>query len=279
MTNNWRAQVIQFIKDKDRVMNPDQYMDQSEVVQGSNINQNLFDDCPEESDHDSSDSSIGSDQPLFDDTGRNNETNESSTLSNAPIDSSYDVSGLNAHIPEPLSKAASRVNAIDDELQRYGNFSKQEFSDLCTERGLTRNDPNIFEPIGNVTWEYWRLNKNKFPIIYGIIKGILQAPTSSSAIERLFSRVSGFVTPQKNRFKSKNLMALLQISEMDDFARVSADCFRQNGIVYDVEAEISSINFISNDESSSNDEPSTTNESTADDETEFDFSDILNYDF
>ena len=74
-------------------------------------------------------------------------------------------------------------------------------------------------------------------------------------------------------------MALLQISEMDDFARVSADCFRQNGIVYDVESEISSLNFISNDESSSNDEPSTTNESTADDDTEFEFSDILNYDF
>ena len=260
-------------------MNPSQYLDQSEVVKESNINQNLFDDCPEGSDHDSSDSSIGSDKPLFEDTEtqRNNLTNESSILSNAPIDSSYDVSGVNEQVSAPLSKAAVRENAIDDELNRYANFSKQEFSDLCTERGLTRNDPNVFEPVGQITWEYWRLNKNKFPIIYGIIKGILQAPTSSSAIERLFSRVSGFVTPQKNRFKSKNLMALLQISEMDDFARVSSDCFRQNGIAYDVEAEISSMNLISNDEPSPNDELSSDKESNTDEM--FDFSDILNYNF
>lgn len=261
------------------MMNPDQYLDQTEVAQStvSNLNQNLFDDCPAESDHDSSDSSIGSDEALFDDDQRNNQTNESSILSNAPIDSSYDVSGLNAPIPEPLSKAASREKAIDDELQRYVNFSRPEFNDLCTKRGLTRNDPNIFEPVGQITWEFWTLNKNQFPIIYRIIKGILQAPTSSSEIERLFSRVSGFVTPQKNRFKSKNLMALLQISEMDDFARVSADCFRQNGIVYDVEAEMTSINSISNDEPTLNDEQSSNQES--DDDTEFDFSDILNYNF
>ena len=71
--------------------------------------------------------------------------------------------------------------------------------------------------------------------------------TSSSAIERLFSRVSAFVTKQKNCFKSKNLLALLHISEMDDFQRVSADSFRQNGIQYDVVDEVAAYDNTTNE--------------------------------
>ena len=256
-------------------MNPSEYRDQTQVVTESNINQNLFDDCPDESDHDTSDSSIGSDEQLFGNhqSTRYNQTNNSSTMSNGQIDSSFDVSGAAAVFPEPLSKAATRERAIDDEIERYANFSRQEFSDLCTKRGLTRNNPNVFEPVGHITWEFWRLQKQKCPIIYQNIKTILQAPTSSSAIERLFSRVSAYVTPQKNQFKSKNLMALLQIAEMDNFARVSADCFRQNGIVYDVELEIASLN------SNTIEEPVAESNTLDDDQTDFDFIDILNYDF
>ena len=260
-------------------MNPDQYRDQQNVQKEQNINQNLFDDGPEESDHNSSNASFDSNEPIFDENNqfpRNNEGDDSSMLSAAVIDSSYDVSGLAAPVPERISKAASREKAIDDEIERYAQFSKQEFSDLCTERGLTRKNPNKFEPVGHIAWEFWRTNKHKYPIIYKVIKTILQAPTSSSAIERLFSRVSAYVTPLKNRFKSKNLMALLQISEMDDFLRVSADCFKQNGINYDVEAEISYLNSIKNQISQSN---AMDDEFIDSDPTEFDFSDLLNYEF
>ena len=103
---------------------------------------------------------------------------------------------------------------------------------MCDERGLIRTNLKKFEPVGEIVWEFWRLNKNKYPIIYQCIKCIIQAPTSSSAIEREFSKISAFVTHQKNAFKSKNLLALIQISEMDDFLRISNDCFRQNGVAF-----------------------------------------------
>ena len=63
-----------------------------------------------------------------------------------------------------------------------------------------------------------------------MIKCVIQAPTSSSAIEREFSKISAFVTHQKNSFKSKNLLHLIQISEMDNFLRIASDCFRQNNV-------------------------------------------------
>ena len=40
------------------------------------------------------------------------------------------------------------------------------------------------------------------------------------------------MTHQKNAFKSKNLLTLIQISEMDEFKRIASDCFRQNRIEF-----------------------------------------------
>lgn len=220
------------------MLNPSEYEDQPEDPEASGINNNLFDDFNDENGHDTSNSSNSDSNSPIINRRRSNLTNDSSALSFAGVDSSREVSEVQDANTNQLSKAEARSKSIDDELERYANFSKMAFSKFCGERGLTRNDPNIFEPIGKITWEFWRTYKDSFPILYAAIKAILQAPTSSSAIERLFSRVSAFVTKQKNCFKSKNLLCLLHISEMDDFQRVSADVFRQNGIQYEVEDEV-----------------------------------------
>ena len=193
------------------------------------MNPNLFDDLDDDDNMNSSSSSLADeDAESFVMPNRNaswENTNNSASL----FDSSHEQSSQ-IEQPPTNSKARNRENEIDAELDKYLDYDKHEFQALCLNRGLTREDPRKYYPIGEIAWEYWRSNKNRYPIIYAAIKPILQAPTSSSAIERIFSKISGFVTHQKNAFKSKNLLALVQISEMDDYKRIALDCFRQNKI-------------------------------------------------
>ena len=228
LCSTWRDQVISTIKEKDRLLNPELYAEvQSSVSAGRNPN--LFDDdCYDDNDQldsNTSSESMSDDDFLF-------PLNEVSNHSAPLFDSSHDNSNVN--IPEAqnsnISSAAKREKEIDDELEKYRNFNKDDFEKLCTENGLSRRNSKKFEPVGSIVWEFWRQNKNKYPIIYECIKCVIQAPTSSSAIEREFSKISAFVTHQKNSFKSKNLLHLIQISEMDNFLRIASDCFRQNNV-------------------------------------------------
>lgn len=257
---NWRPQVISYIKEKDKLMNPEKYEDAAVSVQHtSSINKNLFDDVSD------------------DEEDLNSSNSDESTISSPiisrkkslgrldPTDSSFEVS-VDPIRADQLSNAQLRENAIDDEIARYANFSKNEFSNFCSSKGLTRQNRFKFEPVGAVAWEYWRLKKNEFPIIFATIKPILQAPTSSSAVERKFSTISQYTTKQKNRFKSKNLMALLQIAEMDDFQRVSGEIFEQNGIKIQSDDEIP-VEQTSYEESNDYDSSE-----------EDDFDDLLNFD-
>lgn len=242
IVTNWRPQVITFIKEKDRIQNPEKYVAQTEAQNSSAVNLNLFDDLCDDDDVNSSDSDIESSEnmsPII--TRKKKRQSNDITMSLRP-ESSFEAS-MNqptTSTEKHLSLAEAREKLIDDELIRYANISKTEFSEFCSLRGLTRNDRLKFEPIGSITWEWWRSKKQEFPIIYAAIKSILQAPTSSSAVERMFSRVSQYTTNQKNRFKSKNLMALLQISEMDSFQRISADILTQNGIQINADSEFQS---------------------------------------
>ena len=216
-------------------------MAQTKPSNSSAINPKLFDDDLE--DADSNDGDSGSDElssnemsPIIPRRKTRSTKNDSLPV---PPDSSFEASieQQSSASPKQLTNAETREKQIEDEIIRYANFSKTEFTAFCNSRGLTRENHLKFEPIGAITWEWWRLKKTEYPIIYAAIKTILQAPTSSSAVERLFSRVSAYTTNQKNRFKSKNLMALLQIAEMDTFQRVSADIFLQNGIQINTESE------------------------------------------
>ena len=229
--------MISYIKEKDRLLNPELYIDR-QPNQNLPRNPNLFDDdCvddePEDSNSDSADSSSASmsedDFPM----------DESSRQSGPLFDLSHDTS--NQPVPENsptnvvISSATKREKEIDAELEKYRNFNKEEFTKLCMENGLVRSNSKKYESIGSIVWQFWRRNKYKYPIIYECIKCVIQAPTSSSSIEREFSKISAFVTHQKNAFKSKSLLALIQISEMDDFLRIANDCFRQNNVTFSFE--------------------------------------------
>ena len=261
LVSNWRPQVISYIKEKDQFMNRDEYENSTPIRSSSTINRNLFDDVSDDDDsQETSDSDSDSQRsPII----RPNTLRDQST-SFGPPDSSFEVSADLGRVPQ-LSKAQIRENMINDELNRYANFSKTEFTAFCSSRGLTRSNRHQFEPVGSIAWEYWRMNKNEFPILYNAIKPVLQAPTSSSAVERLFSRISAYTTKQKNRFKSKNLMALVQIAEMEDFQRITGEIFRENAIKIQPDNEIQ-IEYSGQ-------------ESDCDDSSEEnDFDDLLNFD-
>ena len=244
MCSTWRSQVISYIKEKDRLLNPELYVDKPPTPNAGR-NPNLFDD--DLVDDDPAESGTSSDSTSDDDSMF--QTNEVSTHSANLFEDSHDVSNAtlpqNDPSPQPLSNATNREKEIDAELERYQNFNREEFAQLCNEMGLKRSDSKEFEPVGKIVWQFWRRNKNRYPIIYECIKCIITSPTSSSAIEREFSKISAFVTHHKNAFKSPNLLALIQLSEMDDFLRVSSDCFRQNNIEFNFknlnESEISAM--------------------------------------
>ena len=227
--STWRSKVISYIKQKDKLLNPELYTEHR-TEKPNNLNMNLFDDDlgdRESSDDDSSDDD-SAESFVF---GRNYSTdnNQSGNLFESSNDQSH-ITNQSNNDTQTTTSALTREQQIDAELTKYLNFNKEEFDKLCSDRGLTRKNPKKFEPVGAIVWEFWRQNKSKYPIIYNCIKTVLHAPTSSSAIERVFSKISAFVTHNKNAFKSKNLLALIQISQMDDFLTISQDCFRQNNV-------------------------------------------------
>ena len=203
LVTHWRPNVISYIKQKDKLMNPDKYEDSVPTQQSSSINRNLFDDFSDNEDQEDS-SASGSDSSDKSPIYRPNK-NRQQSVSFGPPDSSFEVS-LEQQIQVPkLSNAQIRDNMINDEINRYANFSKTEFSNFCSKRGLTRADPLKFEPVGAIAWEYWRLKKDEFPIIYDAIKTILQAQTSTSAVERLFS-VYQHIQPSKKIVSSLKIL-------------------------------------------------------------------------
>ena len=250
--SSWRSKVISYIKQKDKLLNPNLYVEQpTETPVG--LNRNLFDDDFE--DNESNDDDSSDDESVESFVFQRNATTSNNQSANL-FESSNDQSNLTNRSLAETSRstvALTREQQVDAEILKYLNFNKEEFAALCATRGLTREDPKKFESVGAIVWEFWRKNKNTYPILYQCIKPILQAPTSSSAIERAFSKVSAFVTHNKNAFKSKNLLSLIQISQMEDFLRISQDCFRQNNVEFSFKKVISNSVDIENDETPSDD--------------------------
>lgn len=250
--SSWRSKVISYIKQKDKLLNPNLYMEQPTATPVG-LNRNLFDDdleVNESNDDDSSD-----DESAESSYQRRNATstiNQSANLFESSNDRSNLTNQSMAEI-QTSTNALTREQQVDAEILKYLNYNKEEFATLCATRGFTREDPKKFEPVGAIVWEFWRKNKNTYPILYQCIKPILQAPTSSSAIERAFSKISAFVTHNKNAFKSANLLSLIQISQMEDFLRISQDCFRQNNVEFTFTKVTSNSEDIEDDDVPSDD--------------------------
>lgn len=232
LTKEWKNQVISFIKEKDKLLNPDKYTDE-QAPKRTKLNSIFFDD---ESDDDSvrdtdSDPPSNESSPII---GRRQPfPQETQILNNSPS-ITPDPAVEDSNIPK--SNAEMREKMLDDEFVRYAQFSKDEFHQKLIDHGFTE-DKSQFQPVGKFVWKYWQSIKHEFPIIYGAIQNILTAPTSSSAVERLFSKISAFVSRNSNAYKAKNLIVLIQISEIETFQEISAEICRQNGVELDVNAE------------------------------------------
>ena len=251
LTKSWRSQVISFIKEKDKLLNPEKYSDE-QVAKRPKLKSIFFDD---ESDDDESDQNSDSDpdnheSPIIERRRPfPNETQDFNYSSSVNQDSTMETA-----VNENKSNAEIRRQELEDELRRYAQFSKDEFAQMLEDYGLDIADEAKFQPVGSFVWNYWRLKKHEFPIIYGAIKNILTTPTSSSAVERLFSKLSNFVTRNSNAYKAKNLLPLIQIGELEDFEAVSAEVLRQNGVELDVAKERENIATVDDAETDSDDD-------------------------
>ena len=224
-------------------MNPEKYTDE-QPQKRIKLNSLFFDD---ESENDSCADSDSDKSPVIDRREpfqRDSLSYQSSNAAGNTADNDQEPRQSNSEI---------RIRMLNDELSRYAQYSKEEFNQKLQDFGFS-NDSSKFQPVGKFVWEYWQTIKHEFPIIYGAIKNILTAPTSSSAVERLFSKISAFVSRNSNAYKAKNLIVLIQIGEIEAFQAVSADVFRQNGVELDLNTEIPISSLDTELEQSSNDE-------------------------
>ena len=149
LTKELRNQVISFIKEKDRLLNPDKYTDE-QAPKRTKLNSIFFDD---ESDDDSvpdtdSDPASNQSSPII---GRRQPfPQDAQILDNSP--SMHPDSAVEGSIP-PKSNAEMREKMLDDELVRYAEFSKDEFHQKLIDDGFNE-DKSQFQPVGKFVWKY-----------------------------------------------------------------------------------------------------------------------------
>ena len=73
--------------------------------------------------------------------------------------------------------------------------------------------------MGNSVSQFWLAQNQEFPILSNLASRILNIPTSSSIIERTFSKISRFCTKEKNSIKSATLSTFVQFNEFQEFER------------------------------------------------------------
>ena len=74
-----------------------------------------------------------------------------------------------------------------------------------------------FIPLGNCVSQFWLAHNQEFPILSDLAARILNIPTSSSIIERTFSKISRFCTKERNSIKSATLATFVQFNEFQEF--------------------------------------------------------------
>lgn len=90
-----------------------------------------------------------------------------------------------------------------------------------------------FLPMGNLIKNFWSDHMSEFPILAELASKILNIPTSSSVIERTFSKITRYVTKERNRLKSKTLATFVQMDEFENFQNNMEYIFRKHGKKYE----------------------------------------------
>ena len=90
-----------------------------------------------------------------------------------------------------------------------------------------------FRPMGNLVKNFWCDHISEFPILSDLASKILNIPTSSSVIERTFSKITRYVTKERNRLKSKTLAVFVQMDEIEKFQTNMEYIFKLHGKKYE----------------------------------------------
>lgn len=122
----------------------------------------------------------------------------------------------------------SRKSALELEIQNYQDLPNTYLRQFATKMKLEYSTKK-FHPMGELIELFWENHKHQFPILSELALRILNVPASSSIIERTFSKLSRYVTKEKNRLKSSSLCAFVQCDELEDFDKSAQFLFRKHG--------------------------------------------------
>ena len=90
-----------------------------------------------------------------------------------------------------------------------------------------------FCPYGKLIQSFWCAHYSEFPILSELASKILNIPTSSSIIERTFSKISRYCTKERNRLKSATLAVFVQMDQVEEFQKNMEYVCKKNGQEYE----------------------------------------------
>ena len=126
----------------------------------------------------------------------------------------------------------SRKRSLEDEIKKYKNLPRDTLRNFALKAKL----PFTFRkycPFGDLVEVWWESNRQEFPILTDLALRILNAPSSSSIIERTFGKISRYVTKQRNSLKAKTLEAFVKFDEFEKFETSAAFLLKKHGETYE----------------------------------------------
>ena len=122
----------------------------------------------------------------------------------------------------------SRKTALELEITNYKDLPLGYLRDFANKNEFEYSTQK-FCPLGPLIESFWEDHRQQFPILSELALRVLNVPASSSIIERTFSKLSRYVTKERNLLKSKTLSAFVQSSELDSFDQSAQFLFRKHG--------------------------------------------------
>ena len=110
----------------------------------------------------------------------------------------------------------SRKTALEEEIKKYKNLPEHTLRDFALHAKLPFS-LRKFCPFGDLVEVYWESRRQEYPILSELALKILNAPSSSSIIERTFGKISRYVTKQRNSLKAKTLASFVKFDEFEKF--------------------------------------------------------------
>ena len=117
---------------------------------------------------------------------------------------------------------------MKDELKKYSNLPDGSFRQFAAQAKLPFTLKRICS-YGDLVELYWESNRHEHPILTELALRILNAPSSSSVMERTFGKISRYVTKQRNNLKSKTLACFVKFDEYEVFEKSASFHYKKHG--------------------------------------------------